>query len=200
MHAKATFKIVSWDDEPFDEPEVGPKLTQAHVKKSFEGDLIGTGNLMYVMVHLEDGSASFSGFEMIVGSLGGRTGSFVLRHVGSYDGEKAQATMFPLPKLTTTDCLSSPSPDILPFQTYAPPPNSHKFRPCRVPGRPQPQFVCSTFFKRIPTPETNNLRHKLIPSRLSNRIASRRQPKKTNGLPQPFPQRRPSWSSAPSLP
>ncbi len=54
MHAKATFRIVSWDEKPFDEPEVGPKLTQAHVKKSFEGDLLGTGNLMYVMVHLDD--------------------------------------------------------------------------------------------------------------------------------------------------
>jgi hypothetical protein len=88
MHAKATFKIVSWDEEPFDEPESGPKLTKAHVKKSFEGDLIGTGNLMYVMTYL-DGGASFSGFEKVVGSFGGRTGSFVLRHTGSYDGEKA---------------------------------------------------------------------------------------------------------------
>ena len=69
MHAKATFKIVSWDEEPFDEPERGPKLTQAHVKKSFDGDLIGTGNLMYVMTHLDGGGASFSGFEKVVGSL-----------------------------------------------------------------------------------------------------------------------------------
>ena len=89
MHARAMFKIVSWDEEPFDEPEDGPKLTQAHVKKSFEGDLIGTGNLMYVMTHLDDGSASFLGFEKVMGSLGGRAGSFVLRHTGSYDGEKA---------------------------------------------------------------------------------------------------------------
>ena len=89
MHAKATFKIVSWDEEPFDESEGGSKLTQAHVKRSFEGDLIGTGNLMYVMTHLDTGSASFLGFERVVGNLGGRTGSFVLRHTGSYDGEKA---------------------------------------------------------------------------------------------------------------
>ena len=88
MHAKATFKIVSWDEEPFDEPECGPNLTRAHVKKSFEGDLSGTGNLMYVMTYL-DGGASFSGFEKVAGSLGGRTGTFVLRHTGSYDGEKA---------------------------------------------------------------------------------------------------------------
>ena len=56
MHAKATFKIVSWDEKPFDEPEAGPKLTRAHVKKSLEGDLTGTGNLMYVMTYLEAGA------------------------------------------------------------------------------------------------------------------------------------------------
>ncbi len=91
MLIKATFKIVSWDEEPFDEPEDGPKLTRAHVKKSFHGDLSGTGNLMYVMTHLDSEASSFSGFEKVVGSLGGRTGSFVLRHTGSYDGEKATA-------------------------------------------------------------------------------------------------------------
>ena len=92
MLTKATFKIISWDEEPFDEPEDGPKLTRAHVKKSFHGDLSGTGNLMYVMTYLDSGVvASFTGFEKAVGSLGGRTGSFVLRHKGSYDGEKATA-------------------------------------------------------------------------------------------------------------
>ena len=91
MLTNATFKIVSWDEEPFDEPEDGPKLTRAHVTKSFHGDLSGTGNLMYVMVHLDSGGALFIGFEKVVGSLGGRTGSFVLLHTGSYDGEEATA-------------------------------------------------------------------------------------------------------------
>ena len=91
MFTNATFKIISWDEEPFDEPEDGPKLTRAHVTKSFHGDLSGTGNLMYVMVHLDGGGALFMGFEKVVGSLGGRTGSFVLLHTGAYDGEEATA-------------------------------------------------------------------------------------------------------------
>ena len=91
MHTNATFKIISWDEEPFDEPEDGPKLTRAHIKKSFHGDLSGTGNLMYVMTYLDSGGATFTGFEKVVGSLGGRTGSFVLRHTGAYDGEEAKA-------------------------------------------------------------------------------------------------------------
>ena len=91
MPTKSTFKIISWDEEPFDEPEDGPKLTRAHIRKSFHGDLSGTGNLMYIMAYLEGGVASFTGFEKVVGSLGGRTGSFVLRHTGFFDGEKATA-------------------------------------------------------------------------------------------------------------
>ena len=46
---------------------------------------------MYVMTFLDSGVASFTGFEKVEGSLGGRTGSFVLRHTGYYDGEKATA-------------------------------------------------------------------------------------------------------------
>ena len=103
MLTKATFKIISWDEEPFDEPEDGPKLTRAHVRKSFHGDLCGTGNLMYVMAHLDGGGASFSGFEKVVGSLGGKMGSFVLRHTGSYDGEKATAEYEVVPGSGTGD-------------------------------------------------------------------------------------------------
>ena len=91
MHTDAKFRIASWDEEPFDESEDGSKLTRAHIRRSFHGDLIGTGNLMYVMSFLESGEASFTGFEKVEGSLGGRTGSFVLRHTGSYDGGKATA-------------------------------------------------------------------------------------------------------------
>ena len=91
MLTQATFKILSWDEEPFDEPEDGPKLTRAHIRKSFHGDLSGTGNLMYLMTHFESGVATFLGFEKVVGTLGGRTGSFVLRHTGTYDGQKATA-------------------------------------------------------------------------------------------------------------
>ncbi|MCY3956664.1 MAG: DUF3224 domain-containing protein [Chloroflexi bacterium] len=91
MLTKATFKILSWDEEPFDEPENGPKLTRAHIRKSFHGDLTGTGNLMYLMTHFEDGNATFMGFEKVVGALHGRSGSFVLQHTGSYDGQTATA-------------------------------------------------------------------------------------------------------------
>ena len=49
-----------------DEAGDGIKLTQAHMKKG----LIGTGNFIHVMTHLDSGSASFLGFEKVVASLG----------------------------------------------------------------------------------------------------------------------------------
>ena len=91
MLTRATFRITSWDEEPFDETEEGPRLTRAHVMKSFHGDLSGTGNLTYVMTYFDSENASFMGFEKVVGSLGGRKGSFVLRHTGAYGGGKATA-------------------------------------------------------------------------------------------------------------
>ena len=91
MLTNATFKVVGWDEEPYDEPEDGPKLTRVQVKRSFTGDLSGTGNLMLVMTYLDSGIVSFMGFEKVVGSLGGRTGSFVLRHTGVHDGQGATA-------------------------------------------------------------------------------------------------------------
>ena len=43
------------------------------------------------MTHFEDGNATFLGFEKVVGTLHGRSGSFVLQHTGSYDGQTATA-------------------------------------------------------------------------------------------------------------
>lgn len=92
MRAALKFRIESWDEEAFDEPEDGPKLTRAHIRKSFEGDLVATGVLTYVMTYLDEGNATFLGFEKVTGSLGGRTGSFVLRHTGAWDGQQARAS------------------------------------------------------------------------------------------------------------
>jgi hypothetical protein len=93
MFAEAKFKVTGWDEEPYDEPEDGPKLTRVHVTRSFTGDLTGTGNLTLVMTYLDSEIVSFIGFERVVGSLGGRAGSFVLRHAGIHDGQGASADL-----------------------------------------------------------------------------------------------------------
>jgi Protein of unknown function (DUF3224) len=96
-HAIATFEMKSWDEKPYNETEGLPKLTRASVAKSFKGDIEGEGTLEYLMMYRTDGSASFIGLERLVGRLGGRAGSFVLQHSGTFEGGVAKATYFVVP-------------------------------------------------------------------------------------------------------
>ena len=96
-HAAATFEVKSWDEKPFSEIEGGPKLTHARVTKAFHGDIQGEGTLDYLMVYHTDGSAGFTGLERVSGSLGGRSGSFVLQHSGADDGHAATMKLMVVP-------------------------------------------------------------------------------------------------------
>lgn len=92
--ANATFKIKSWDEKSYNEIEGSPKLTRAEIVKTFSGDIEGESTLEYLMMYREDGTASFVGLERVVGSLGGRSGSFVLRHQGTFQEGVAEVEMF----------------------------------------------------------------------------------------------------------
>ncbi len=101
--ATATFQVKSWDEKPYNEIDEGPKLTRASVTKSFRGDIEGEGTLEYLMIHRDDGSASFVGLERVVGRVGDRSGSFVLQHSGTFEGGTAKATWFVVPGSGTGD-------------------------------------------------------------------------------------------------
>ncbi len=101
--ATATFQVKSWDEKPYNEIDEGPKLTRASVTKSFRGDIEGEGTLEYLMIHRDDGSASFVGLERVVGRVGDRSGSFVLQHSGTFEGGTAKVTWFVVPGSGTGD-------------------------------------------------------------------------------------------------
>ena len=95
--ARATFEVKTWEETPYDPIEGMPKLTRARVTKVFHGDLEGEGKVEYLMLYREDGSASFVGLERVVGRLGGRSGSFVLQHSGTFEGGAAKTTWSVVP-------------------------------------------------------------------------------------------------------
>ncbi len=103
VQANAKFQMKSWDEKPYDEIEGGPKLTRATVAKSYSGDIEGDGTVEYLMIHREDGSASFVGLERVIGSIGDRRGSFVLEHKGTFEGGTAKATWSVVPGSGTGD-------------------------------------------------------------------------------------------------
>ncbi|MEM7481790.1 MAG: DUF3224 domain-containing protein [Acidobacteriota bacterium] len=79
-----TFEIRSWNEIAYSEGDDGRKLTRAQISKGFSGVIEGEGTLDYLMTYRPDGSASFVGQELVTGQVGGREGSFVLHHAGSY--------------------------------------------------------------------------------------------------------------------
>ena len=95
--AKATFGITSWDEKPYSELEASLKLTRASVTKSYQGDIEGEGKLEYLMMYRSAGSANFMGLERVTGSVGGRSGSFVLQHSGAFEEGVAKVTLSVVP-------------------------------------------------------------------------------------------------------
>ena len=97
--AKASFQIDNWDEQEIFETDDGSKVTRAQVSKSFSGELEGEGTVEWLMGYDENGKATFVGLERIVGTLGGKQGSFVLQHSGSFDGKTAKAERHDRPGL-----------------------------------------------------------------------------------------------------
>ena len=90
---RAEFEITAWDEVPFDDAVGVSKLTRASVQKVYSGDIDGTSATEWLMAYHPDKSAEFVGIERIKGTIGGRHGSLVLQHVGSFADGVAKATL-----------------------------------------------------------------------------------------------------------
>jgi hypothetical protein len=90
---KAQFEISSWDEVPFDEGGRVGKLTEALVGKTYTGDISGTSTTKWLMAYAPDKSATFVGLERIRGAFGGRRGTLVVSHEGTFRDGAARATL-----------------------------------------------------------------------------------------------------------
>ena len=89
--ATGTFTIKAWDEQPWAELDEAPKLTHARVTTSYTGDLEGEGTSGLLMVY-DQADATYAGYERFVGSLGDRSGSFVLRLDGGFEDGAASTS------------------------------------------------------------------------------------------------------------
>jgi Protein of unknown function (DUF3224) len=92
VRAEGTFKVMAWDENAYEELDGKQKLTKASMAFGYAGDLEGTGKSETLMFYREDGTAAYTGLERFVGQIGGRSGSFVLRADGAFDGGAATTT------------------------------------------------------------------------------------------------------------
>jgi Protein of unknown function (DUF3224) len=103
--ATGTFEIDSWDEEPYDERE-GTQLARVRVAKTFRGDVEGVSTTDLLLAYgAEEGSAAYVGFERVVGSIHGRSGTFVLHHTATSSPDGRSATWSVVPDTGTGGLL-----------------------------------------------------------------------------------------------
>lgn len=95
--ASGIFKSGNWDEQTFQELEGDGKLTRATANFSYSGDIEGECITNYLMVYPSGGVVHFVGLDWITGTIGGRSGSFVLQESGTYAPEQLTATWFVVP-------------------------------------------------------------------------------------------------------
>ena len=75
----------NWEETPtFGSDAPLPRVAQAEATIAYEGDLAGTGECRYLFRYGPEGDSEILGFEQVEGSLRGRSGSFALRHEGTF--------------------------------------------------------------------------------------------------------------------
>jgi hypothetical protein len=89
MRAEGQFKIADWAEDTYTEMDGDRKLSQAVVAQDFTGDIEGSGSVRWQMCYRPDGTADWVGMQHVAGSIGDRSGSFVLQTAGTFDGSKA---------------------------------------------------------------------------------------------------------------
>lgn len=89
---KTTFKIDSWEEDPFSQSVNGPKLNRASVKQTYSGDLEARSTIEYLMTTFEDETSTFIGIEEVIGKLKGKSGSFLFEHNGTHQGGIAKSS------------------------------------------------------------------------------------------------------------
>ena len=103
--AKGTF-TVKLSPLPFDGQPEASKLGRLSIDKQISGDLVAatSGQMLSAMTDTK-GSAGYVAIERVVGSLHGRTGSFVLQHSGTMNRGAPGLSVTVVPDSGTDDLV-----------------------------------------------------------------------------------------------
>ena len=95
--ARGTFDVTIEAEPPFFEQD-GIKLNRNVVRKQFSGDLVGKSEAQMVAAYTATpGSAGYVAIEHFSGSVGGKSGSFLMQHHGLMEKGEAALTVTIVP-------------------------------------------------------------------------------------------------------
>ena len=95
--ARGPLEVSTEAEPPFFEQD-GIKLCRHVVRKEFSGGMVGKSEARMIAAHTATpGSAGYVAIEHFTGSVGGRSGSFVLQHHGLMEKGEAALTVTIVP-------------------------------------------------------------------------------------------------------
>jgi hypothetical protein len=97
---EGSFEVTSWSEEQtggLGEPTAVAKVTTASIGQHFSGGIEADTVSDTVMTYHDDGTAEFVSYQRVVGRIGDKAGSFVLRGMGRYDGHVASTDLEVVP-------------------------------------------------------------------------------------------------------
>jgi|SRR5215472_10003552 len=105
IHATGKINVKKYEPSAYDEPAEGSVLVRIHVEEEFSGDIEGSGVAEFLQTARSEAEASFVGVERVTGSVGGRSGAFVLQDAGTLKDGIVSGTWFVVPGSGTGELL-----------------------------------------------------------------------------------------------
>lgn len=96
-HATGTLRTTSWKEEPYAEADGAPRLSHDHVTHQFTGDIVGEGTWHGLNSYQDESTAVYTAYERVSGTLGGRSGTFVIQATGTYANGEARTAWSVVP-------------------------------------------------------------------------------------------------------
>ena len=100
MRAEGTYTVKRWEEKTYEQISPEMKMTKASVEYGFSGEIDGKASVEYLMFYSyfdpkdqHNSSASYVGLIRFDGKLAGRSGSFVMRDNGTFEGGAAHSTL-----------------------------------------------------------------------------------------------------------
>ena len=100
MNVKGSYKVIKWEEAPYENISANSKLSKASVEYQFTGEMEGTARVEYLMFYSyfdpadpHDSKAAYAGLIRFEGKLLGRSGSFVMIDNGTFQDGAANSRL-----------------------------------------------------------------------------------------------------------
>nr|WSW58063.1 DUF3224 domain-containing protein [Streptomyces sp. NBC_00998] len=97
-----SFTFADWQEQPIGPADSTPRLARSTVVNSFAGGIeAGATNAGYTFTYTGEGSGSYTGMELLSGTVDGRRGTFVMEQRGTFDAAGTRCTFEVVPGSAT---------------------------------------------------------------------------------------------------